>query len=105
MTTWTATLLQNVAQDIESIFGQETTVSSPMVVTSRLQCVSPIFATTRIVGVLEIRGRASWSKMAEVFTRFPNSEGSRWRLDNHTSKPWHGSDTTPVTGRDQDPVL
>lgn len=27
------------------------------------------------------------------------------RFDNHTSKPWHGSDTTPVTGQDQDPVL
>jgi hypothetical protein len=78
MMTWTATPSQNVAQDIESIFSQETTVYSPTVVTSRQLCVSTIFSTTRIIGVLEFGGRAPWSKMAEVFTRFPNSEGSRW---------------------------
>jgi hypothetical protein len=76
MATWTA-LLQNVAQDIVWIFGQETTISSPIVVTSRPLGVSTIFTITRIIGVLEVGGRASWSKMVEVFTRFPNSEGSR----------------------------
>lgn len=78
MTTWTTTLFHNVAQDIKSTFGQEVTISSPVAVASRLRCVSTISIATRIIVVLETGGRASSSKMAEAFTRFPNSEGSRW---------------------------
>lgn len=78
MTTWTMTLFHNVAPDIKSIFGQETTISSPIVVALRLLCLSTTSTVTRIIGLLETGGRASWSKMAEAFTRFPNSEGSRW---------------------------
>ena len=74
------TVPKNVAQDLDSIMGlanHHLIPLHPAIATMIRVDDRHMFSQCQDHVVLEVEVAISWSEMADVFTRFPNSEGDR----------------------------